>query len=102
MLLDIQMPQMNAFEMLQQVTLQTLPTLVFSTAYDQYALQAFEMHAVDYLLKPFDFDRFEKSINRALKIQNWGKRQKHSAHQTFEQLGITKTKNKCRLDKQIR
>ena len=69
MLLDIQMPQMDAFEMLQQVNLENLPTLVFSTAYDQYALQAFEMHAVDYLLKPFDFHRFEKSINRALKIQ---------------------------------
>jgi len=69
MLLDIQMPQMDAFEMLHKLNLETLPTLIFSTAYDQYALQAFEIHAVDYLLKPFHFERFESALLRALQLQ---------------------------------
>ncbi|WP_299668905.1 response regulator [uncultured Polaribacter sp.] len=60
--LDIQMPGMTGFDVLTH--LEELPQIIFSTAYDQYALKAFEVHAVDYLLKPYTKDRFEKAIHK--------------------------------------
>jgi len=61
--LDIQMPKLTGFEVLELLDPQ--PTVVFITAYDQHALKAFEVHAVDYLLKPFDAERFEEALVRA-------------------------------------
>jgi two-component system LytT family response regulator len=61
--LDIQMPKLNGFEVLE-VSDHT-PAVIFVTAYDQFALQAFEVHAVDYLLKPFSKERFEDALSRA-------------------------------------
>ena len=61
--LDIQMPKLDGFEVLE--LLDPRPTVVFVTAYDQHALRAFEIHAVDYLLKPFPADRFEEALQRA-------------------------------------
>ena len=63
MFLDIQMPKLDGFEVLE--LLEPRPTVVFVTAYDQHALRAFEIHAVDYLLKPFSLDRFEEALQRA-------------------------------------
>jgi two-component system LytT family response regulator len=63
--LDIQMPKLNGFEVLQLIEHE--PTVIFVTAYDQYALKAFEVHAVDYLLKPFSKDRFEEALAQAKK-----------------------------------
>lgn len=63
MFLDIQMPKLTGFEVLELLDPQ--PTVVFITAYDQHALKAFEVHAVDYLLKPFGADRFEEALVRA-------------------------------------
>jgi two-component system, LytTR family, response regulator len=63
--LDIQMPGMSGFEVVAQLPHETLPVLVFVTAYDQYAIQAFEARAVDYLLKPIDEARFETALERA-------------------------------------
>jgi len=60
--LDIQMPGLTGFEVLPH--LEEIPQIIFSTAYDQYALKAFEVHAVDYLLKPYTKDRFHKAIQR--------------------------------------
>ncbi len=60
--LDIQMPGMTGFDVLQH--LEELPQIIFSTAYDQYALKAFEVHAVDYLLKPYTKDRFKIAVER--------------------------------------
>ncbi len=60
--LDIQMPGLNGFEVL--VRLEELPQVVFSTAFDQYALKAFEVHALDYLLKPYGKKRFENTMLR--------------------------------------
>ena len=60
--LDIQMPRMNGFEVCETVGAETMPLVVFVTAYNQFALQAFEVHAVDYLLKPFDRERFQKCL----------------------------------------
>lgn len=63
--LDIQMPELNGFEVLQQFSPDQLPIIIFVTAYDKYALKAFEVHAVDYLLKPFDDERFFLALNHA-------------------------------------
>lgn len=64
--LDIQMPKINGFEMLELVD--NLPGVIFTTAFDEYAIKAFEAHAVDYLLKPFSKERFDKALNKF--IQN--------------------------------
>lgn len=60
--LDVQMPRLNGFEMLE--LLDTAPSVIFCTAFDEYAMKAFETHAVDYLLKPVTKDRFEKAIDK--------------------------------------
>jgi two-component system LytT family response regulator len=60
--LDIQMPGLTGFDVLKH--LKELPQIIFSTAYDQYALKAFEVHAVDYLLKPYTKDRFKIAVDR--------------------------------------
>jgi two-component system LytT family response regulator len=64
-LLDVQMPELNGFEVLQQLAPERLPAVVFVTAYDRFAVQAFEVHALDYLIKPFDDDRFRAAMARA-------------------------------------
>jgi len=63
--LDVQIPEIDGFGVIERVGVDKVPVIVFVTAYDQYALQAFEVHAVDYLLKPFDQDRFQKALARA-------------------------------------
>jgi two-component system LytT family response regulator len=65
--LDVQMPEMDGFAALQAVGGRTAPVIVFVTAYDEYALKAFEVHALDYLLKPFDRARFLSALRRAKK-----------------------------------
>ena len=64
-LLDIQMPEMDGFEVLHAVGPESMPHVIFVTAYDQFAVKAFEVHALDYLLKPFDDERFFDAIERA-------------------------------------
>jgi len=63
--LDVQIPVMDAFGVIRAVTPQRMPMVVFTTAYDEYALRAFEVHALDYLLKPFDGTRFQRALERA-------------------------------------
>jgi two-component system, LytTR family, response regulator len=63
--LDVQMPEMDGFTMLRQLDPARLPVVVFVTAFDQYALRAFDVHATDYLLKPFDDERFREAVSRA-------------------------------------
>ncbi len=63
--LDVQMPDMDGFEVLCQLEGGHIPRVIFVTAYDQYALQAFDVHAFGYLLKPFDRERFEKVLRHA-------------------------------------
>ncbi|HTI60731.1 LytR/AlgR family response regulator transcription factor [Mucilaginibacter sp.] len=62
--LDVQMPKINGFEMLELV--EQPPSVIFTTAFDEYAIKAFETHAVDYLLKPFTRDRFNKAVEKFL------------------------------------
>lgn len=63
--LDIQMPEKNGFEVIKSLSSKSLPTVIFVTAYDQYALQAFDVHALDYLLKPFTRERIHRAVVRA-------------------------------------
>jgi two-component system, LytTR family, response regulator len=63
--LDIQMPGVNGFEVLRALPSKGLPAVIFTTAYDQHALEAFEVHALDYLLKPFKAARFKAALHRA-------------------------------------
>lgn len=65
LLLDIQMPERGGFEVLEALNGERPPAVIFVTAYDQYAVRAFEVHALDYLLKPFDRERFGAAIGRA-------------------------------------
>lgn len=62
LLLDIQLPELDGFQVLGALPPDRLPTIIFITAYDRYALRAFEVHALDYLLKPFDDDRFARAL----------------------------------------
>lgn len=66
--LDIQMPKINGFEMLE--LLEQPPAVIFTTAFDEYAIKAFEAHAVDYLLKPFSKERFDKAVSKWLEQQS--------------------------------
>jgi len=63
--LDVQMPEIDGFTVLERLRPDEIPAVIFVTAYDQYALRAFEQHALDYLLKPFDQERFSRTLEHA-------------------------------------
>ncbi|WP_183556882.1 LytR/AlgR family response regulator transcription factor [Mucilaginibacter sp. SP1R1] len=85
--LDVQMPKINGFEMLELV--EQAPAVIFTTAFDEYAIKAFETHAVDYLLKPFSKDRFNKAIEKYLASAP----EKHTPKQTEELLETAATQS---------
>ncbi len=64
LLLDIQMPDLDGFQVLNEISSEQMPTVVFTSAYDEYAIRAFEAHALDYLLKPFDHRRLHNALER--------------------------------------
>ncbi|MGD8868653.1 MAG: LytTR family DNA-binding domain-containing protein [Gemmatimonadales bacterium] len=63
--LDVQMPEVDGFDVVEEVGVENMPVVIFVTAYDQYALRAFEVAALDYLLKPYDDERFAAAVRRA-------------------------------------
>jgi two-component system, LytTR family, response regulator len=67
-MLDVQMPGFTGFDVIREIGPENMPAVVFITAYDQFAVRAFEVNAVDYLLKPFDDERFSQTLARAKKI----------------------------------
>jgi DNA-binding response OmpR family regulator len=69
--LDIQMPDLDGFEVAAAASEEQAPAIVFVTAYDQHALRAFEVHAFDYLLKPFDDERVVATVERAAQFLDW-------------------------------
>src|SRR5947207_11609776 len=78
--LDVQMPEMDGLAVLESIGIERLPEIIFTTAYEQYAIRAFELHALDYLLKPFDQARFKDAIKHTKERfgsepQNEGRRQ---------------------------
>jgi len=91
--LDIQLPELDGFDVIRAVGKDEMPVTIFVTAYDRYALQAFEAHALDYLLKPFSEDRFREGLLRARHILQMGAR-RPSSHQLSRLLDeITKKKD---------
>jgi two-component system LytT family response regulator len=66
--LDIQMPKINGFELLELI--ENPPAIIFATAFENYAIKAFELHAIDYLLKPFSRERFQKAVQKWLQQKN--------------------------------
>jgi len=81
MFLDIQMPGLNGFQVIEEVTKQglKLPTVVFSTAFEQYAIKAFEVHALDYIMKPADEVRLDQAINKVRSYFNSNSDADHKA-----------------------
>ena len=77
--LDIQMPEINGIEFSQSLRQQ--PKIIFTTAYDKYAVEGFNLDAVDYLLKPFSYDRFVKAVNKAVKLIALERNTDHPAHE---------------------
>ena len=77
--LDVQMPEMDGFDVLEALDPGEMPVVIFVTAYDKYALRAFDVHALDYLLKPFDRERFQSALDRAR--EQIGKRQNGDVNQ---------------------
>jgi two-component system LytT family response regulator len=73
-LLDVQMPEMNGFEVLAAVGVQQMPAVIFVTAHDKFALQAFDAEALDYLLKPFGAERVHQALDRARRFLTGGAR----------------------------
>jgi two-component system LytT family response regulator len=63
--LDVNMPELDGFGVIEEVGVEAMPPVIFVTAYDQFAVQAFDAHALDYLLKPFDEERFRAAVDRA-------------------------------------
>jgi two-component system LytT family response regulator len=82
--LDIQLPERNGFEVLKDLGAGNLPSIVFVTAYDRFAVKAFEVHAIDYLLKPFDIDRFQEALRRAK--EQVGRRETKEPGETIREL----------------
>lgn len=87
--LDIQMPELTGFELLQK--LEKYPPVIFTTAFDEFALKAFEVFSVDYLLKPIEFERLEKSLE---KLKNFSpEKPNENIHKLLENLSQTLTQN---------
>lgn len=84
--LDVQMPEMSGFAMLEKLNAERIPAIIFTTAYEEYALRAFEFHALDYLLKPFDEFRFRRAVEHAIKRLNNGQAQGEEKLQITELL----------------
>ena len=73
--LDVQMPEVGGFDVLKALPAEKLPAVIFVTAHDQHAIEAFEVHALDYLLKPFTRARFQQAVRRAAQhLQARGRR----------------------------
>lgn len=93
--LDIQMPKLTGFELLEII--ENPPVIIFTTAFDQYALKAFEVNATDYLLKPFSAERFAEAVQKAMKFLA----NKNLSHQKLEQLSKTLDKKEEFLERVV-
>ena len=88
--LDVQMPEMDGFRVVESVGAEKMPVTIFVTAYDKYALEAFDANAVDYLLKPFAPDRLARALRRA-RDRCLGRQDQDAAERLFSLLGRTRS-----------
>ena len=87
--LDVQIPGTDGFGVISAIGIENMPVLIFVTAYDQYTLKAFEVHALDYLLKPFDASRLEAALKRAKQqVVSNRERQRQALHGLMESSGM--------------
>jgi two-component system LytT family response regulator len=93
--LDVEMPKINGFEMLE--LLENPPAVIFTTAYDQYAVKAFEAQAVDYLLKPFSKNRFAKALQRYRSRQNEKEEETKGLNNAYANRVVLKVKNEIKI-----
>jgi two-component system LytT family response regulator len=84
--LDVQMPEMDGFQVVESIGAEQMPVTIFVTAFDRYAIRAFDANAVDYLLKPFAADRLARAVSRAQE-RHQGRHDKHTTKQLFSLLG---------------
>jgi two-component system LytT family response regulator len=90
LLLDIQMPDLDGFQVLSEISPEEMPVVIFTSSYDQYAIRAFDAHALDYLLKPFDQGRLHQAIERArLELQQ--SKNREMTHRILELLSLVKS-----------
>jgi len=85
--LDIQMPDVSGFEVIERTPPEILPVIVFVTAYDHYALEAFRIHALDYLLKPFDDERFAEALAACRARVEEGRRAQRTGEEVYQLSG---------------
>jgi DNA-binding LytR/AlgR family response regulator len=81
MFLDIEMPHLNGIDLLKSLV--TKPMVIFTTAYPNFAVDGFELNAIDYLLKPFDFERFKKAVDKAIEFNEFNSRPKGTKAEPF-------------------
>ncbi len=89
--LDIQMPDLSGFEVIERTPPEILPVIVFVTAYDHYALEAFRIHALDYLLKPFDDERFAEALAACRARVEQGRRARRAGEEIYQLSGAGAT-----------
>jgi two-component system LytT family response regulator len=94
LLLDIQMPDLDGFQVLSEVSAAEMPVVIFTSAYDQYAIRAFEAHALDYLLKPFDQERLHHAIERA-RFELFNAKGREITHRILDLLSRVKTEKQA-------
>lgn len=94
LLLDIQMPDLDGFQVLSEVSAADMPVVIFTSAYDQYAIRAFEAHALDYLLKPFDQERLHHAIERA-RFELFNAKGREITHRILDLLSRVKTEKQA-------
>lgn len=100
LLLDIQMPGMDGFQVLSELSPEEMPVVIFTSAYDQYAIRAFETHALDYLLKPFDRERLHHAIERARSELNKSQ-EREITHRLLSLLSRVKSEVPASLDDRL-
>jgi two-component system LytT family response regulator len=98
MFLDIQMPVLSGFDVLARLPQESMPLVVFVTAFDKYALDAFEAHALDYLLKPINDDRFRQSLDRVR--EHWEQRRALAQREQLMKL-LAQTRGSGAIDEQV-
>jgi two-component system LytT family response regulator len=94
LLLDIQMPDLDGFQVLSEISPKEMPVVIFTSAYDQYAIRAFEAHALDYLLKPFDQSRLHQAVERA-RLELRKSRDREITHRILDLLSQVKSEKQA-------